>query len=227
MANVKHAALTGADLHETKGASLAADHAVLQASSGIGVWSSVLVPSKITLSTPVWDDVVVPPQSLIGGGANAPGFSKLADNGSGSTGVFAYQFDATTEENLYFVIQLPHRYSRGTNLRPHVHWCPTSTNTGSVVWGLEYFTNIGGAVIGATTIVTVTQAASGTSLRQHIASFPEIVGTGLIESAIINCRLFRKAADAADTYTADAALLGVDFHFQVDKMGSDTEIPTS
>lgn len=225
MADITHASLTGADLHEPKGVAAASDNDIAQASGGAVSWSSEITPSKITLSDTVWDDIRVSLISTNTGSANAPDFTKFTDNGSSSGGVYLYLFDASTEEEVWFDVQIPHKYKAGSNLRPHVHWAPTSTNTGNVVWGLEYVAHSEGDTIGNSTIITVTDAGDGTAKKHQIVNFPEIDGTNLEESSIINCRFFRKAADAGDTYTGDAAVLSIDFHFEIEKMGTDDEYP--
>jgi len=67
------------------------------------------------------------------GGSKFPTFTKITDDGSGSQGVFTYEFSASQEQEIYFVAQLPHGYKSGTDLYPHIHWYPTNTDTGSVV----------------------------------------------------------------------------------------------
>ena len=129
------------------------------------------------------------------------------------------------EEELYFVAQLPHTYKPGTNIRPHVHWTPTNTDTGSVVWGLEYTWQDIDETYGNTTIATATDAADGTAYKQQIVGFGDVTGTGMKESSMLVCRVFRDATSGADTYNTDSVLLELDFHFEVNKMGTQDEIP--
>ena len=83
--------------------------------------------------------------SLSKGGVNDPNLVQVKDNGSGSTGVYTYQFDNNTEEELFFAAQIPHAWKEGSNIYPHVHWYPTNTDTGNVIWGLEYtWANVNG-----------------------------------------------------------------------------------
>jgi len=178
-----------------------------------------------TIGALVWDDVRTALTAAQGGGLNDPNWVQVVDNGSGSTGVFAYAFDDNSEEELFFEVQLPHGYSAGTDIKPHVHWAPSTTGTGNVVWGLEYTVANVGAVIGNTTLLSVTDAASGTALQQEVAGFGTISGTGLQESTILLFRIYRDAGNAADTYAADAFGLSVDIHIQLEKRGSLTEFP--
>jgi len=167
----------------------------------------------------VWDDLRFPIVSLKLGGVNDPNFVKVLDDGLGSTGLYAYAFDKTAEEEVFFAVQFPHKRKSGSNVRPHVHWMPTGTDTGDVVWGLEYsWANIN-AAFGNSTIITVTQTASGTVNTHQMALMDAITGTGKTSSSMMLCRVFRDATNVADTYDEDAALIEVDFHIEIDKMG--------
>lgn len=170
----------------------------------------------------VWDDLRIAATATSKGAARAPGFAQLLDDGDSSTGVYAYQFDKATEEELHFAVQFPHTWKTGSTVYPHVHWCPVDTDTGNVIWGLEYtWASITGT-LGNTTIITVTDAADGTAFKHQLADFDGIAGTGKTASSMMLCRVFRQAADESDTYDNDAALLEIDFHYEIDKLGDDT-----
>jgi len=170
-----------------------------------------------------WEDLRFPFVGAKPGVANPPGFAQMLDDGSSSTGVYAYHFDKATEEQMFFEAQMPHKWKEGSTVYPHVHWTPTDAGGGSVVWGLEYtLATINGAY-GNTTIITATDAADGTAFKHQVVAFPTIDMTGIDVSGIIVCRGFRKAADASDDYDADAIGLEMDFHIQIDDRGSQDE----
>ncbi|MCU0810608.1 MAG: hypothetical protein MUE59_06160 [Thiobacillaceae bacterium] len=173
---------------------------------------------------PLWEDYRVTLASAKPGATNPPGFEKLKDNGAGSTGVFAWHFSATALEEVFFEVQLPHAFVqfRGT-IEPHIHWCPTTTNTGVVRWGLEFTGANFGDVIGNSSIIYAQEAGLGTAYRHQIAKWSGIDARTFAISRVFSCRLFRDAANAADTYSADAAALSFDFHLQVDALGSEVE----
>lgn len=171
-----------------------------------------------------WEDVRVSLTASKAGGSKDPGFQKLKDNGSGSQGVFAYHFDKTVEEELYFEVQLPHAFfeKRGV-IKPHLHWCPVDTGTGTVRWGLEYTgANVSGTY-GNTSIIYAEDAGDGTAYKHQIATFPDIDSTDFGISRVIVCRIFRDATHSNDTYNADAAGLSFDFHVQLNSLGSELE----
>ena len=100
---------------------------------------------------------------------------------------------------------------------------PVSTQ--NVLWKFEYqWQNNQGTYSGSTTTTLPATSATGTTGFKHlINSFGTISGTGKTISSILVCRLYRDAADAADTYTGEAGLLAVDIHIECDTLGSDTE----
>lgn len=178
-----------------------------------------------------WEDLRVPVLSTKTGGTKDPDFVKVYDNGSGSQGVFAYAFDATTEEELYFMVQMPHSWKEGSDIHAHVHWIPTTIPdavTNQVSWGLEYTWASLGSTFGNTTIIygdDETPAGDLTVDTHYLTELGIISGTGQTFSSMIICRVFRDATGTGgtDSYAYDAALLEIDFHYEIDSFGTDEE----
>jgi hypothetical protein len=181
-----------------------------------------------------WDDLMVSILAGRLGTSKTPEFAKFKDNGSGSQGVFAYWFDATAEEELYFAVQMPHSW-KGTTIKPHVHWTPKITADGTpanqtVEWGLEYTWANRGEVFANTAFVygkTHTPADANVVAEKHyvtaLSDITPSASQNTISSMLI-CRVFRNATDAADdTYEQDAGLLQLDFHYELDTFGSRTD----
>jgi hypothetical protein len=184
----------------------------------------------------VWDDIMVFPDATTRGKSNIPvwgGPSETAFKKNGantSQGVFLWMFSATSEQELYFTVQLPHGYKLESPVYPHVHWTtasgtPSGTN---VVWGLEYAAiAIGGNFPTTTTLTSNTViAAIGTpsGIGQHlVTTLGTISGTNLGISSILVCRLFRAAANGNDTFGNEVGLLGFDIHYEKDTQGSREE----
>lgn len=173
-----------------------------------------------------WNDLRMPATSSKTGGAKEPGFAKFVDNGSGSQGVYTYLFDKSTEEELFFVLQLPHEWVEGTDLFPHVHCAPMDTGTGTVRWGLEYsWQNVnGGAFPSSTIIYTEATAMPGVAKSHLLMPFTSIIdGQNQTISSMVMLRLFRDVA--GDNYNNDVALLEIDFHVLLEgwRSGSETE----
>lgn len=135
-----------------------------------------------------------------------------------------YLFDAGSTETLYIIAQMPHSWKIGSSIYPHVHWMPTNTNTGDVLWRFEYkWVNIGDNGAGAFTPVDVLDTASGVAYDHQLASFGAISGTGKTLSSIISIKISRIGGDGDDTYNADALLKEIDIHYEIDTIGSREE----
>lgn len=203
--------------------------------SGDSVTVNALViagEDALSLTNTVWDDIRVPVTSTKLGGSKAPEFAVLFDNGAGSQGVFTYLFDKDAEEELYFTVQLPHNYKYGTDLHAHVHWSPTAdgVENSKVNWGLEYILMEIGQV-GSTTNIISNNVHSPADVipvtgKHYLTEIGEISGANIDSvSAMILCRVFRDATGAlkTDDYGRDAALLEIDFHYEIDSLGSREE----
>lgn len=179
--------------------------------------------SSIYIDPPRWDDMRVPLSSSRGSGVNDPTFAVFRDNGAGSTGVRSWSFSNLVEQEVFFIAQLPHYYKQGTDLRPHVHWSPSDAGLGNVVWGLEYSINpsAGSGIFPLTQIITAIQATAGIAFQHQRLSLPVISGIGLRISTVIIGRVFRSTT--GNTYGSAAFGHEIDFHFQIDNIGSNNE----
>jgi len=149
-------------------------------------------------------------------GASAPDATQIKDNGGGSTGVFAMLFDAATEEELHTMWVPPHSWAEDTAIEPVIKWAPVNSNAGNVVWGLEYTIIADGSAFGATTLATVTSAASTTAYAPQRATFGSISMPGKKIAHTWAVRLYRDAASGSDTYASDAAGLALGFNIKHD-----------
>ena len=170
-----------------------------------------------------WDDLRVPMTATKGGGVREPGFAKFKDNGSGSTGVYVHWFDKTNIEELFFACQMPHSWA-GTLIYPHVHFVPKTDGgeTHRVRWGLEYTWAGIGQVFGNSSILYASSPLALDAGRHYLTPFAAITpdaGQKNISSMLI-CRVFRDATHTDDDYNDDAGLLEIDFHYEIDTVGS-------
>ena len=177
-----------------------------------------------------WTDLRVSANSTKKGGSKEPTFTKILDNGEGSQGVFAEAFSATVEEELYFEVQMPHGWKVGSDIEAHVHWLPNvaATVTDKVSWGLEYtWSNLDDA-FGNTTIIygdTVALGSTAVANSHCLTELGDIDATGKTLSNMMMCRVFRDATGTGgtDDYGSLASLLEIDFHYQIDALGSNSE----
>jgi hypothetical protein len=177
----------------------------------------------IELLDTVWNDLRFPGSAQrVGASTRLPTWSKFLDNGSGSQGVWAYYFDPSVENEMFFTAQLSHQWKQETSLHAHVHWSPTTTNTGTVIWGLEYSMQEINGTYGNTNIIYATDNADGTAKTHLLVDWADITMTGVTSvSAMLLGRVFRDAG--SDTYADDAALLEFDIHYEIDSLGSRDE----
>lgn len=133
-------------------------------------------------------------------------------------------------EMMSFVVQLPHSWKEGSTIFPHVHWLPKADKTGNVQWNLDYswqnYDPTTPQVFPAYTTSTVVTAGPFVANTHRITSLTSgtgLDGTGKKISSILICRIWRNSSNAADTYTDDAGLLSLDFHYQIDTVGSRAE----
>jgi hypothetical protein len=186
--------------------------------------TQTLLQGEVVTVATAWDDIRVPVTSLKAAGVKDPGFSMFMNNG-GSIGVYCYQFDKASEEELFFTLQMPHSYKLGTDLHPHVHWGVNTVPAGgtTVRWGLEYtMTTISGTF--SAPVIVYTDATDPVTRYTHLlGEMTDINGSGLNSvSAMLLGRVFRDVAN--DNFDNDAALFEIDFHYQMDTLGSKTEL---
>lgn len=165
---------------------------------------------------PVWDDLRFP-----AAGINPPGGASDATRNT-STGLL--EFAAAGTNLICFQAQMPHAWKEGSAIEAHIHWMPSTTNGGNVVWQLDYkVIGINETLPGSYTTLNVTDAADGVANKHQLTELGEIALTGKTVSCMIVCILSRLGGDAADTFTGVAQLLEVDFHYQIDGFGSAEE----
>ncbi len=171
---------------------------------------------KLSDNAIAWEDLRIG-GSLRAGVNPAPTFAQVAGLGN----LYLYKFGASTLDNLYCTIQLPHNWKEGTDIIPHIHWITEDSNAGNIVWRLEYSWANYNSTYSTSTIVETT-VSNSTGLKHNMATFPTISGTGKTISSIILIRLSRNGTAAADTYASSVCLMDFDIHYQIDSLGSST-----
>jgi hypothetical protein len=159
-----------------------------------------------------------------------PIFEMFANDGIASPGVWKWLFlpGGPPFMSLFFTIEIPHDWKVGTAIWPHVHFSPDWMGgpAGDVGWQLEYTIAAPGAIFPPTTLLPLISPCAGIPFSHDYtippASFPIIVPyTPTDVSAIMQCRISR--GEAPDTYGGAVYLHSVDFHYQVDDIGSNDE----
>lgn len=171
---------------------------------------------------PVWDDLRFPAQGINPAGqTDAPSIDTTTFPGT-------LLFSASVVNLIAGVAQMPHAWSRGTAIHPHVHWAKSTSAAGGVVWEWCYsIADIGGTfgAYSAWTAATAVVSDSNTASKQALAAFPLLDMTGYKESTMIAWQLRRNVDATADTYAAVARFFEFDFHYQSNKLGTVQELP--
>ena len=178
-----------------------------------------LIQGKYRHEDGLWDDIRVPANVVV----NVPGPLEplrlpFIDDGGGSEGTYALWYDMLQQS--FFNIQLPHAWKIGTPIIPHIHWSTDAgAGPGDVQWGIEW---VDAAVLtpfppASTIMLSDIDSVSGPYFHEVIGFPAPIFPTGL--SHMLLGRLFRTPI-GLDDYGGLVALLEIDFHFQLDDMGS-------
>lgn len=167
-----------------------------------------------------WDDLTFPASAINPAGSPAPA---TIDN---VTYPGTLLFTTTTDSHIAGVAQMPHAWKEGTSLYPHIHWTKTVADGSGLSIGWQFRSAVVsiGAVIGAMSAWDNGTLAYGdltTAEKHNITSFTPVSMTGKTVSTMVIWELRRNVA--LDTYASDTRLLAIDFHYQVDSFGSDTE----
>ncbi len=172
------------------------------------------------LRSPEWDDLQVPENALRLSGVKPPTWQ---DYKGSQVLAFSDEVAEGNEEIVFFVAQMPAGYLEGSDIKFHIHWLGEDNTAGNVAWKLTYsWANLGEAFPGETTEVTaLANGATDVLLEGDIATLD---GTGKEIQSMILCSLRRNSSNVADTLGGkDAYLMEVDFHLQIDTLGSQGE----
>lgn len=148
------------------------------------------------------------------GGVNDPPFNNLI------SGVSTYLFDKSTMQELFFDFVVPPNYKEGSDINVVVHWVPTTTNPGDVVWGFDYAWVNPGSVFTTLTSINLISSSNSVSLEHIQSAFDPISGSGKQMASILKCRIFRNISSINDTYTNQAGLLYLELKYEQSGTGS-------
>ena len=168
----------------------------------------------------MWDDLRLPLYARTGG--TPPTFSS---GFAGNANLYAWRFAFGATNNMYFEAQMPHGWNGG-QIFPHVHWAPTTTNTGIIRWIWEItWVNINGTFGASQTYNCDSTIATASQWKNIVAGgsgLTPTVSQNIISSCMVG-RLYRVGSGAFDTYPDPAALVSIDIHYQLDTIASRQE----
>lgn len=158
--------------------------------------------------------------------SNAPSWGSTIGNFEG------YIWSPTALKQVMVDFHIDHDYAIGTPLYPHVHFRPLTNDAGVVRWGFEYTVSKGhGQTVGmaASTTVYVNFSVGSNNLGTHyvaeVAALDAIAATYAEPDSVIHVRIFRDAANAADTYPGNVWAWQADLHYQFARLGTLNRAP--
>jgi hypothetical protein len=161
----------------------------------------------------MWDDLTFSATNSKRGALDKPDFDYT------NLGLLFPQNDAS--EKIYISAQMPHAWSTGTMVMPHVHYIQTAVST--VTWKMDYAAyGIGQSTKTFTTLTAgaTTFAYTAGNYMHQIAAFPSVtlpVGSGI--STQIDIIVYRQD----NTNIGDVLFKQFDIHYQKDTDGSREE----
>ena len=171
-------------------------------------------------SATVFDDLRVPISSAKLLGNSDPDWETFVG------GTYALAFADNVDQEVFFSCQIPHGWKLGSNLNPHIHWSPDGTDTGSVTWKLEYaISDISGTFTSSTTM-SATDAGDGVDRKHQYVDLGDIDMSAYTETNDVSIMLINRLwrdVDDGDDFSGDAFLLEIDFHYEIDTIGSRSE----
>jgi len=171
-----------------------------------------------------WEDLRFPAQAI-----NPVGFTSAPTLETLETGFpGTLLFSGVQDDMVAGVLQMPHAWAVGTEIRPHIHWLKQTGSASVASWQL-YTRKLGcpGSVAEAWSAANNGVLTSGNpaqSNEQLLTVFGAIDMAGQVESAMVAWRLYRRGTTDADNN--GVTLLELDFHYQVTKQGTKTEFPS-
>ena len=166
-----------------------------------------------------WDDLRIDTNNIKLDATNPP--SETAYKGG-----FVLEFPDNANKKIYFSVQFPHSRSVGSDVHFHLHYVIDTNGSGAgaenVKWIFTHsWADIGSAFPTETTVNTgTTKDVQNINADVHVIhEIAEIDGTGKDISSMMLCSLERDTT-VADNYTGHIYLMEVDFHVQLDSLGS-------
>lgn len=160
-----------------------------------------------------YKDLILPAANLRPG-PSAPTYA--AFKGS----IYGVRFDNAVTNEIYGSFEIQHDYYEGSDMYFHVHWSPTTTNTGNVLWAVDYSIAKPNTDFPAPVTAQIAYPAPGVVDRHVLHDITTIPGAGLTIGAVCAFRVYRIGGDILDTFTGNAFLHSVGVHYAADTLGS-------
>lgn len=145
----------------------------------------------------------------------------------GDGNFYSRNFVHTQADEVQFAVQLPHAWKEGGLLYPHVHFSPWIAGAGNraAQFVLEYYwANVWDQFPASPSTHTMTKTWSTDQQWYHLiaSNAAPLTATGKTLSSMLKCRLYRDNT-VANNLAGKVALLYIDFHVEIDALGSREE----
>ncbi|MCP3683938.1 MAG: hypothetical protein GY861_14740 [bacterium] len=174
------------------------------------------------LAEAVWDDLRTPINAVKKVSGKEP--TETAYKGG-----LVYSFSKTSDNSIVFNVQVPHEYKLGTDIEFHVHYIIPTAGSGvgaeNIKWDFTHsWAKIGSAQPNETTVNTTIDVQSLSANTHYLGEIAATIDGSAIDgvSSMLICSLTRDTSVAND-YDDVVYLMEVDFHYQIDTMGSRQE----
>lgn len=168
----------------------------------------------------VWENLTVNLETAKVPTVSAPSFDQFRNN------TYAYNF--SVGEVIYFTVQLPHSWTTGSTVYPHMHYSNAVAGNGTQwsQWQLEFTRASVNGTFGTSETMTAKDNIGTTSYEHKVLDFGALSMSNATLSNALVCRLSRQTATGlpvGDTnFPGDVFGLDFDFHYEVDALGSRT-----
>lgn len=146
--------------------------------------------------------------------------------------MYGYTWSPSARNEVWVDFHILHDYAVGTPVYPHIHWMPTTNNSGTVRWGIEYTVAQGHGIDTfptTTSTVYIEQTISNANRYKHmiaeVSDANAIPATDLNIDGFIKMRVFRDATHANDTYPDTVHAWCVDLHYQTSQLSTKNKAP--
>lgn len=175
---------------------------------------------KLSGDATAWDD-----QQIIIGGIKFAGASDPTWTAYKGGRVLA--FNKAQDNIVYFTAQLTHKYKIDSNISFHIHTVHAAGGVGNSRWNFTHSWADMMADFPGESTQSETFTSPNDADKHELHEFDDIEtnsGAGQKVSSVILCSLQREGTDAVnDTYDDDIYLVAMDFHIEMDTIGSRAE----
>jgi hypothetical protein len=153
----------------------------------------------------------------------------------GATIFYGYAFVSAFTRRARFNIHLNHDYRVGSPVYLHVHWIPSTTGSGTVIWTLDYAIAKGhnqqAFPLASPTTITMTDNAPAVLYQHMITEMTDAQSSVMLlqgrfePDSVIMCRLGRLAGAPGGTFAGTAYAFYADAHYQVSRFATKNRGP--